>query len=223
MKHKTTEALVEYWNAVRGDRPAPRRSEIEPRDIKRILPYVFILERQDQWTYRFRLAGTGLCNAYGTEFRRQNMASLWHDECRTNMTHILNDVTGSAAAGLLEYTAETAEGRQVTFEMVLLPLAQDNGSLTRIIGAAVPLEHHHWLGDHMLTNQWIDRIQLIEPSQLPKSPAAALAARIARQSPPRIVPGPATLAARRERMGAERPYLRLIRDNGINVDKVREH
>lgn len=217
MQHQTTQALVEYWNAIRGDRPAPRRSEIEPRDIKRILPYVFILERQDHWSFRFRLAGTGLCNVYGTEFRRQNMLGLWQDECHTNMTHLLNDVTGSAAAGVLEYTAETGEGRHVSFEMVLLPLAQDNGALTRIIGAAVPLENPAWLGDQMLTRQWIDRIQLIDPDQMPKSTAAALAPRIARQAPPRIHAGIPSLAARRQRLSGERPYLRLIKSEVPNT------
>ncbi len=56
MKHKTTQALFDYWNAMRAGRPAPRRSEIEPGDMRAILPYVFILERKDRDTYRFRLA-----------------------------------------------------------------------------------------------------------------------------------------------------------------------
>ncbi len=46
MKHKNNQVLFDYWNAIRAGRPAPRRPEIEPGDIRRVLPSVFILERK---------------------------------------------------------------------------------------------------------------------------------------------------------------------------------
>jgi len=80
MKHKINQALFDYWNVMRGGRPAPFRADIQPGDIKRLLPYLFILERKSEWDYAFRLAGTKLCNTYGMEFRNHNLLSMWQDE-----------------------------------------------------------------------------------------------------------------------------------------------
>ena len=221
MTHETAQALLNYWNELRGNRPAPKRSEIEPRDIKQILPHVFILERSDRWTYRFRLAGTGLCNVYGMEFRRHNMAALWQDDSQQEILKLLNDVTGMGMIGRVEYTAETPDNRQVSMEMVLLPLAQDNGAVTRVLGAAVPVDNLPWVGDHMLIRQWTDRIQRIAPEDLPIAPPLVAAARkIAQAKPPRPAAIP-SLGTRRQRSGAERPYLRLVHEKPIEVDKVK--
>ena len=77
LKHKTSEALFSYWNKVRGNRTTPRRFEIEPGKIAAILPSTFILERIDAETYRFRLAGTHVCDMFGVELRGTNFLDGW--------------------------------------------------------------------------------------------------------------------------------------------------
>lgn len=214
MKHKTNQALFDYWNAMRAGRLAPKRSEIEPGDIKRLLPYVFILERQDDWSYAFRLAGTGLCSAYGMEFRGHNILSMWQDDCLDNIKRALEDVTGAANIAIVEYTAATSQQREATFEMILLPLAAENGAITRILGAAVPSEQHAWIGDHLLARQWIDRLQILNPEKLPKREykTETVAHRILREKPPVIATGAiASMAMRRPPLRSERSYLRLVK------------
>src|SRR5690606_24764284 len=79
MKNDTSRVLFHYWNAIRGTRRAPRRFEIEPARISRILPEAFILEQRDVDTYRFRIAGTRLCELFGMELRGHNFLELWED------------------------------------------------------------------------------------------------------------------------------------------------
>ena len=38
--------LYKYWNAVRGTRAMPPRSDIDPMDIIKILPFVGLIERR---------------------------------------------------------------------------------------------------------------------------------------------------------------------------------
>ena len=80
MKQKTSQILFAYWNEVRGSRVAPRRFEIEPSRISEILPETFILERLDRETYRFRLAGTRICEEFGQELRGTNFLDGWLDD-----------------------------------------------------------------------------------------------------------------------------------------------
>ena len=62
-----TIALFQYWNRLRDGRPAPRRTEVEPADIKTLLADTFILEKDTRGEAVFRLAGTRLCAIYGRE------------------------------------------------------------------------------------------------------------------------------------------------------------
>ncbi len=43
MKLNGSIALFQYWNRLRDGRPAPKRSEVEPADIKSLLADTFIL------------------------------------------------------------------------------------------------------------------------------------------------------------------------------------
>ena len=215
MKHKTTQALFDYWNAMRAGRPAPLRSEIEPGSIRRLLPHVFILERQDEQHYRFRLAGTGLCGIYGMEFRGHNLLAMWQDDCQESLANALLEVTTNGNVAIVEYTASTNDHREATFEMILLPLAQDNGAITRVLGAAVPIDDFTWIGDHLLARQWIDRLQILDPERMPKRERAIESARrIVREKPPVMSATVTSLAHRRPPLRSERSYLRLIKNAG---------
>ena len=58
MKDQKTIDLFLYWNRLRDGRPAPRRNEIEPADIRSLLGDTFILEEDARGQAVFRLAGT---------------------------------------------------------------------------------------------------------------------------------------------------------------------
>lgn len=214
MKHKNNQVLFDYWNAIRAGRPAPHRSEIEPGDIRRVLPYVFILERKDRDTYRFRLAGTGLCSTYGMEFRGHNMLSLWSDDCVETLKQAMDDVAVNATISVVEYTAATNDGREATFEMILLPLAHEDGSMTRVLGAAVPIDPLPWIGDRMLARQWIDRLRRLDPERMraPERDAESVARRILAEKPPVAIASITSHASRKPPLRSERSYLRLVKN-----------
>ncbi len=61
MQQPTSRQLYAYWDRVRNGRIAPKRFEIEPAKIAPLLPETFITEATGLRTYRFRLAGTKIC------------------------------------------------------------------------------------------------------------------------------------------------------------------
>ena len=77
MKQNGSMALFQYWNRLRDGRPAPKRTEIEPADIKGLLADTFILERDSRGEAVFRLAGTRLCATFGRELKGFSFPSLW--------------------------------------------------------------------------------------------------------------------------------------------------
>ncbi|TAN01215.1 MAG: PAS domain-containing protein, partial [Rhizobiaceae bacterium] len=56
MKHSGSVDLFQYWDRLRAGRTAPRRTEIEPADIKSLLADTFILEQDSRGEAVFRLA-----------------------------------------------------------------------------------------------------------------------------------------------------------------------
>ncbi|PYE86331.1 PAS domain-containing protein [Phyllobacterium leguminum] len=158
MKHDGTAALLAYWNRIRGKRPAPERSEIEPGAIARQLPDIFILEQPETEPARFRLAGTRLCANHGGELKNSSFLSLWAEEDRDGVEHILQMVAGSKRAAVIDIEAKSLSGRSASFEMLLLPLA--NGKL---IGSMIALEHAYWLGADRIIENSVRAIRMIDP------------------------------------------------------------
>ena len=72
--------LADYWQHKRGDRPMPARADIDPAEIKPLLPYLLIADVfADPVRVRYRLAGTAVCEAFG-----RNIAGRWLDELEVN-------------------------------------------------------------------------------------------------------------------------------------------
>lgn len=77
MQQPTSRQLYAYWDRVRNGRVAPRRFEIEPAKIAALLPQTFIAENAGMLSYRFRLAGTKICEQFGRELRGADLLGLW--------------------------------------------------------------------------------------------------------------------------------------------------
>ncbi len=135
MKQATTRTLFAYWNAVRAGRAAPRRFDIEPSQISSILPETMVLERVDFETYRFRLAGTRICEDFGRELRGVNFVTLWPGESdRIALETCLSRVVRHCTAARIEFDAHDLEARKARFEMLILPLFHTGDLVDRLLG-----------------------------------------------------------------------------------------
>jgi hypothetical protein len=54
-----------YWREKAAGRPMPRRRDIDPIDIPRLLPDVMLVDVVEDGRYRYRLIGTGNTQAHG--------------------------------------------------------------------------------------------------------------------------------------------------------------
>ncbi|CDO58394.1 hypothetical protein BN1012_Phect180 [Candidatus Phaeomarinobacter ectocarpi] len=201
-KTRAARDLLAYWYRLSAGRQAPRRDEIEPRDIKRHLPEMFILELERPGVFTFRLAGTALCANYGFELRNEEFSSLWHGESRVTVTSLLERVVGNAEPVLVEFAAESMRERNVRFELLLLPLAASNGRLSRVLGCVAPLEDPFWLGTDPIVRQWTETIEVLDAEEgetIPMTERVELDVEDNPHAPPAI--------AFRE----VRPYLRLVK------------
>lgn len=170
MRHETSLTLFHYWNGLRGARKAPRRFEIEPARIARILPEAFILEQLDLDTYRFRIAGTRLCEQFGLELRGRNLLDYWDEEDRFILKRQLAAVAEQGAAGLFEFEAFASQQETVLFEALVLPLVHANASIDRFLGTMSAKWEPAWPGMEHLDRRHLLRHELIWPDGQPPEP-----------------------------------------------------
>lgn len=167
MKYKSSQILLNYWNEVRAGRLAPRRLEIEPSRIAGILSETFMLECVDARTFRYRLAGTRLCELFGAELRGANFLTAWSDADRADLERLFSTICDKGAAAVLTLEASTGSGRCLGLEAILLPLQHSGTSITRIIGVMSAASAPIWLHNEPLRDCHLVRHELIWPDGRP--------------------------------------------------------
>ncbi|MER8409989.1 PAS domain-containing protein [Mesorhizobium sp. M1342] len=156
--------LFQYWNRLRDGRPAPKRSEVEPADIKSLLADTFILERDTRGQAVFRLAGTRLCACYGRELKGFSFPSLWREKDQRLISRLIHGVFEQKSVVLISYEGFSRNGRSNKFELLALPL--DGGvENPRCLGVISAVEKPFWLGADPITDALIDSIRVIDPEK----------------------------------------------------------
>lgn len=167
MQQSTSKELYAYWDRVRNGRIAPRRFEIEPAKIAPLLPHTFIAEDAGMLGYRFRLAGTKICEQFGRELRGADLLALWEARDRDAVDSLLRNILTDAAVGHGRFRAYAANDREANFEFVLLPLIHAGEAVNRILGAITAIDPPFWLGAEPLLRQEIVELNLHWPDGVP--------------------------------------------------------
>lgn len=164
MKQSGSIELFQYWNRLRKGRPAPRRAEVEPADIKRLLADTFILERDGRGEAVFRLAGTRLCNIHGRELKGFSFASMWRLRDQRLVSRMVESAFSCSSVVVLSYLGIGQKGRSCPFEMLLLPL--DGGERTpRCLGIASAADPAYWLGADPVTENAAESVRVLDPDR----------------------------------------------------------
>ena len=166
MKQEGSIALFQYWNRLRGARPAPRRTEIEPADIKSLLADTFILEKDTRGEAIFRLAGTRLCATYGRELKGYAFPLVWAARDQRVIARLAHGAFHDNSVVVVTFDGVSRGGKSNPFEMVLLPLEGGLGS-PRSLGAITPLAKPYWLGADPVAENRVDTLRVVDPDREP--------------------------------------------------------
>ena len=121
------QAGYSYWHAKRGDGRLPRRSDIDPAEIARLMPHAILLDvkREAELDFKYRLIGTYVAEnlfkdhtgSWFSEIEHQKAPSkIWQNCCRVVET-------GEAFKPGTPYVGPHHGFKRV--EDVILPLADD--------------------------------------------------------------------------------------------------
>lgn len=134
LRHEAAKRLFDYWNALRTGRNAPRRRDVDPAALRSFLANTFLLELCGTDHALFRIAGTTLCAAFGRELRDHNFLTLGDDTARLELQRVAEILKTSARGGLIRFVASTLDKSPHPGEILILPLLDDEGRISRAIG-----------------------------------------------------------------------------------------
>lgn len=166
MKQNTSTDLFLYWNRLREGRPAPTRSQIEPSDIRRHLADTFILEARPNGAARFRLAGTRLCAVFGHELKGLEFGSLFPEKDGRMAAALIQTVVREASVVVAGIEGHSRNERKAAFELLLLPLASENGD-ARILGSLSAIDRPFWLGADPVMTTVFSSVRIVDPDREP--------------------------------------------------------
>ncbi|GGK31370.1 PAS domain-containing protein [Salinarimonas ramus] len=167
MKHPATRMLFSYWDALRGERAAPERGEIEPGEIRHVLADAFVLELDEDRDARFRLAGTRMCALFGRELRDTRLVDLWPERARHDVRRNLDIVVDETAGIVSGIVGATGEGETVDLELLVLPLRHRGRPNARALGCLSARIVPTWIGFHSVTTLTTVSMRVVWPSGRP--------------------------------------------------------
>lgn len=114
--------LYAYWRARRGERPMADRSDIDPVDIPRHLPFISLIERlPGTWeNFRYRLVGSELVAMIGQDMTGRTLLELTHDNIRRVIGETFRRCLQSGRPHHHHMVAPGTQGCH--YERILLPL-----------------------------------------------------------------------------------------------------
>jgi hypothetical protein len=136
MKHRNSHFAVGYWSRLRQGRAVPDQADIDPKALKRLLPFVFLLDARGDGSFVYRLAGTTLCDRYGGELRGRNFLSHWDSESRSRLSLLLRQSLNTRMPVCLTSIGATEDCRMIEIETVLMPISFGGGEPERFLAVA---------------------------------------------------------------------------------------
>jgi hypothetical protein len=140
--------LYDYWQKARGDRPMPRRADIDPIEIWALLPYVHVSEwHSDPKDVYYRIAGTEIVATAGQEFRGRSLTEVLRDPNDLEESMSLYVRVVATRVPIFGRTEDSSQRLGVDFfEWILCPLSEDGKTVTHFLGLEDYISHRRYLG-----------------------------------------------------------------------------
>lgn len=128
--------LGDYWLARRGGRRMPSRADIDPVDIKPILPLLFLADvlPGSPLNFRYRLVGTLVTEVLGVNATGRTPEDVFGEE-GIGVREVYESVVRTGLAYVNRRRLDWYHRDYAAYELVVLPLGPPGGPVTMLLGA----------------------------------------------------------------------------------------
>jgi hypothetical protein len=117
-----------YWRSIRNGRAMPGKSDLDPINIRKHIPFVSIHERVAPDEFVYRIHGTGLAATAAADHTGTNAFDLVPEVWRNPLMTLLNGVLDHPCGVLEEHLLDNSIRGRLTRVGLHLPLADNAGA-----------------------------------------------------------------------------------------------
>jgi hypothetical protein len=142
--HSSLRNLHDYWNARRGVRLMPARGDLDPVDLKPMLPMLILIDVvPDARRYAYRLVGTREVEMRGSDPTGKAVQDGYYAESPEETAQYLDRVVRTRQPVLYRGTYQPLSTRTQREDVLFLPLSTDGETVNMIM----ILGHIDWMKD----------------------------------------------------------------------------
>lgn len=126
--------LFEYWRNKRADRHYPSRADIDPNEIRDLLPHVYLLDVFEAPPYfRYRLAGSNVDEIHGQSLTGKSPRDIKTPEIAAAVEQQYRTAAESGQPRCDHVSLLSADGSYWHFERLILPLSDDGSRINMFL------------------------------------------------------------------------------------------
>jgi hypothetical protein len=166
--HPSSRALFRFWEATRGSRAAPDRGDIDLHHIRDLVPNLAIIERASRSArFRWRLAGTLVCDLYRLELTGRDFLAGWDSFESDVIGRFLGGVVQSLQPCVLRFRLTTNFNQAIGVEMIGLPVLPEGSRGIQIFAGVFSFPDDTLLGYRFIAGMELSSARSIWLEHLP--------------------------------------------------------
>ncbi|MEL6640042.1 MAG: PAS domain-containing protein [Pseudomonadota bacterium] len=135
---KILQQVEAHWERLRSSDPVPGHTDVAGKVYDEMMAHCFVLERVAPTIARFRVAGANVTELMGMDARGMPLSVVFSAEGRDELAGIIQTVCDGPEVVEIPVTAAKGLRRAgLRGRVLLLPLRDRDGKVTRIFGAVV--------------------------------------------------------------------------------------
>jgi hypothetical protein len=135
---KRLHAVLDYWSAKRGDQPMPSRRQIDPLELgPAILPHLMLVDVEDGPRFRYRLFGTAVSEAFGSDPTGQYIDAVMVGRYKDFLLGLYSDVVAMKKPVYSTSIYGPRHDAKMWTQRLMVPLSSDGDKVDMVLACQV--------------------------------------------------------------------------------------
>jgi hypothetical protein len=131
-------SVLSYWSGKRGARPMPSRRDIDPLELgPTVLPHLMLVDVEPGPRFRYRLFGTAVSEAFGTDATGQYIDAVMVGEYREFLLRLYSDLVTMKKPIYSTSIYGTKLDTKMWTQRLMLPLSSDGNAVDMVLACQV--------------------------------------------------------------------------------------
>ena len=137
VEHRTLLAVLDVWETLRGEAPAPDVDQLDPEHFLRFASHLIVCDVVSDTDVAFRIAGESIESVFGRQLKGLKLSELRENVPNREPYEQFAECIRTAAPHYYDGPAVAFDKEFLRARRLLLPFTDETGAVKRMIVAAI--------------------------------------------------------------------------------------